>query len=66
MNLFKDDSPLVNLGYTTEQKVRARRALRSLEEQAWVTFKPNPVAVFGYEEEQHALIRPLKLGGMTS
>lgn len=47
VQLFQDDSPLVNLGYSTKQKDAVRRALRTLEEPGKFYQQPQPYVEFG-------------------
>lgn len=49
IRLFRDESPLINLGYTPAQRTAAKRALRSLEEEGRLFLKPYPWVSFGEE-----------------
>ncbi len=63
VQLFKDDTPFVNLGYTPKQKALAKRALQHLEEEGSVSqTTPRTTSHFGIDDEFVTLFQ-LKHGG---
>lgn len=70
VQLFHDESPLVNLGYSTKQKEALKRAIRTMEEPGNFYLQPKPYVEFGRRKPEgssddapKALLTELTRGG---